>query len=77
MKPRWECRYSSSEMMYLEIQKHEVVLYLDHSPSKADRYTFDEVLNGALDREVGAVFGITTLNELKTELKNRTDQTST
>ena len=65
MRHRWESRYSSSEMMYLEIIGGEVRLWLDHSPGNAQRFAFDDVLGGALDGEVGNVFGRDVLNELK------------
>ena len=67
---RWEARYSSSEMLYLEIAGHEVRCWLDHSPQNADRYTFDEVLAGACDGgEVGCVFGAKVVEELKAAIR--------
>ena len=74
MPARWECRYSSCEMMYLEVKAREVILFLDHSPNKADHYTFDEVLQGAMDNEVGSVFGSDTLKALKAEVKLRSSE---
>jgi len=67
---KWECRYSSCEMMYLELEPGGVKLYLDHSVDRADHYTFAEVLDGALDGEVGNVFGQETLAELKAACAN-------
>jgi hypothetical protein len=45
--------------------------YLDHSESRADHYTFQEVLDGAMDNEIGAVFGSETLAELKAIARER------
>ena len=69
MRHRWESRYSSSEMMYLGIVDGEVRLWLNHSPGSAQRYAFDEVLGGALDGEVGNIFGVDVLNELKAVIR--------
>ena len=68
---RWECRYSPCEMMYLEVKAHDVVLYLHHSPHRGDQYSFEQVLEGAMDAEVRSLFGDQTLTELKAELKRR------
>lgn len=65
MKTRWSVRYSPSEMMYLEVIAGEVRLWLDHSPGRADRYTFDDVLGGAIDADVTNLFGKSVLEELK------------
>ena len=62
---RWETRYSSCEMMYVELDVGGVKCYLDHSPDRADFHTFEQVLDGAMDNEIGAVFGQETLKELK------------
>lgn len=70
MRTRWETRYSSSEMMYLEIVGREVRCWLDHSPQSADRYSFEQVLAGACDGgEVGAVFGSEVIAELKAAIR--------
>ena len=71
MADRWECRYSSCEMMYLEVTPTGVHLYLDHSPGKPDHYSFDEVLAGALDAEVHNLFGGNTLEQLKAAVRAR------
>ena len=71
MRSRWECRYSSCEMMYLELDRGRVHLYLDHSPSKGDWYSFDEVLAGALDAEVRNLFGDDAIGELKAAVRQR------
>ena len=76
MADRWECRYSSSEMMYLELTPTGVHLYLDHSPTRGDRYTFDEVLAGALDGEVRNLFGAGALDELKSAVRERVGRAS-
>ena len=72
---RWECRYSSSEMMYLEVTEAEVRCFLDHSPDSASRWTFDEVLAGALERdaEVRILFSDQVLGELKAAVRERRD----
>jgi hypothetical protein len=46
---RWQCRYSSAEMLHLEVGAADVRCYLDHSPAKADRWTFADVLTGRYD----------------------------
>ena len=66
---RWETRYSSCEMMYVELDTKGVKCYLDHSPDRADHYTFEQVLDGAMDNEVGGVFGGETLAELKAAVR--------
>ena len=71
MSHRWESRYSSCEMIYVEIVGDRVHVWLNHSPQQADRYTFDQVLAGALDNEVGAVFGQETLEEIKKMVRER------
>ncbi|MFO0801537.1 MAG: hypothetical protein U0791_00245 [Gemmataceae bacterium] len=62
---RWECRYSSCEMMYLEVGVHSVRNWLDHSKDRADEWTFAEVMAGECDGLVRAVFGDDVLRELK------------
>lgn len=60
---RWEERYSSSEMMYVEVTARGVRVWLnDH---EGDLWSFQEVLDGALDNEVGGVFGSEVLAEVK------------
>lgn len=65
MQTKWECRYSSSEMMYLEIDGKHVKTYLDHSPANAELTSFDDVLAGKMDAEVRNLFGEQALAELK------------
>lgn len=71
MPTRWECRYSSCEMMYLEIAGGEVRMWLDHSPDKADRYPFDDVLAGKLDAEMTNLFGPGTPAEVKAAVRDK------
>jgi len=66
MDARWECRYSSCEMMYLEIASgSHVRTYLDHSPGNAELTSFEDVLAGKMDGEVSSLFGAAALTELK------------
>ncbi|QOI99402.1 MAG: hypothetical protein HRU70_02420 [Phycisphaeraceae bacterium] len=69
MRHRWETRYSPSEMMYLEVADGEVRLWLHHAPEGAERHTFESVLGGSLDGEVGNVFGRDVLEELKAAVR--------
>jgi hypothetical protein len=62
---RWECRYSSCEMIHLEVGVRTVRCFLDHSPNRADEWTFAEVQAGECDGLVRAVFGDAVLAELK------------
>ena len=71
MSKRWACRYSPSEMMYLEVADGEVRLYLDHSPGTGDRYSFDDVLAGKLDAEMTNLFGPDVPHEVKTAVRER------
>jgi hypothetical protein len=68
---RWECRYSPSEMLYLEVGPAEVRCYLDHSPHKADRWTFEDGLAGRHDAEVTNLFGEPAVEGLKAEVRKR------
>jgi hypothetical protein len=72
MPQRWDCRYSSCEMMYLDVLEDEVRCYLDHSPTQADVFTFNEVLAGKADAMVNGVFGGTVLEELKEAVRKKT-----
>lgn len=65
---RWQCRFSSCEMMYLEIGVRTVKCFLDHSPDRADEWTFAETLAGESDGIVRAVFGDAVLAELKSRV---------
>ena len=68
---RWECRYSSCEMLYLDVQADHVRCFLDHSENKADHWTFAEVLAGDHDAYIQNLFGDTALAQLKAELRLR------
>ena len=67
---RWEERYSSSEMMYLEVTSSGVRIWLNSNP--ADVWSFREVLDGVIDGEVGGVFGSEVLEEVKVEARRLT-----
>jgi len=70
MQTRWECRYSSSEILYLEIASaSHVKTYLDHSPGNAELTSFDDVLAGKMDGEVSNLFGAAALDELKATIR--------
>lgn len=68
---RWSCRYSSSEMLYLELTPTGVRSYLDHSPGSAEHTDFADILAGKLDGEVTNLFGADTLAQLKAAAKAR------
>ena len=68
---RWECRYSSCEMLYLDLQADHVRCFLDHSEANADRWTFAEILAGTQDAYIQNLFGDNALNQLKEEIKRR------
>lgn len=69
---RFECRYSSSEMMYLEIVGKTVRCYLDHSPQHARTWSAAEVLGGDLetDGEVATLFDRSEIEQIKEALRN-------
>jgi hypothetical protein len=72
MTDRWECRYSSCEMLYLEFASgYKVRCYLDHSPQNADFYSFDDILAGEIDGMVTNLFGADALDELKAAVRKR------
>jgi hypothetical protein len=71
----WYARYSSCEYLYLDMIPGnvpgvgEVRMYLNHSSSSADRWTFQQLLAGGpvtdkFDAEVVGVFGRDVLDEL-------------
>ena len=63
--PHWECRYSSSEMLYMELRGEEVITYLHHAPHNPDRYSFDDVLAGKQDAMISQLFGAAAVDEVK------------
>jgi len=66
METRWACRYSSSEMMYLEVcSGTHVRTYINQSSSGVELTSFDDVLAGKMDAEVRNLFGEQALKELK------------
>ena len=65
MPDRWECRYSSSEMLYLELRGEYVITYLHHAPNNADRYTLADVLAGKQDSMIAQLFGAAAVEEVK------------
>jgi hypothetical protein len=72
MTDRWECRYSSCEMLNLEFASgYKVRCYLDHSPQNADFHSFDSILAGEIDGMVSSLFGAKVLNELKAAVRRR------
>lgn len=68
---RWECRYSSCEMLYLEVSGLEVKCYLDHSEDRAEWWTFDEILAGDRDGYIESLFGGEALQEIKQQVRMR------
>jgi hypothetical protein len=66
---RWECRYSSCEMLYLVVGSADVRCFFDHSEDKAIRWAFADVLAGAHDAEVRLFFGDAAVEELKAEVR--------
>lgn len=68
---RWECRYSSCEMLYLVVGPDCVRSFLDHSEANAGRWAFADVLAGVHDAEVQALFGEEVLTQLKAEVRRR------
>jgi hypothetical protein len=72
MTDRWECRYSSCEMLYLEFASGcKVRCYLDHSPQNADFYSFDDILAGEIDATATSLFGAQAPDELKAAVRRR------
>ncbi|CAN5541981.1 hypothetical protein BH10PLA1_BH10PLA1_02320 [soil metagenome] len=70
METRWECRYSSSEILYLEIASgSHVKTYLDHSPGDVELTSFDDVLAGKMDGEASSLFGAAAVDELKSTVR--------
>ncbi len=62
---RWECRYSSCEMLYFEITGGEVLEYFDHNRDNATHWSFADVMAGRIDGDVRNMFGGETLAEIK------------
>ncbi len=68
---RWECRYSSSEMMSIQVDPNTVRRWLCHSPDQADHWSFADVLAGVHDAEVRAIFGDDVVESLKSAVRER------
>jgi hypothetical protein len=73
MTRRWECRYSSSEMLYLELRGDDVITYLYHAPNNPDRYAFADVLAGKQDAMISQLFGAAAVDEVKAAIRARHD----
>ena len=69
MPDRWECRYSSSEMLYLELRGDHVITYLHHSPNNPDRHSFADVLAGKEDAMISQLFGAAAVDEVKAAIR--------
>lgn len=71
IRTKWECRYSSCEMMYLTVADDgsEVHMYLDHAPTRGERWTADEVLNDQISGEVTILFGTDIGEQLKAAVR--------
>lgn len=68
---QWETRYSSAEMMYLEVTSGGVRAYLNQNVGSADRWTLEEARDGGADYMVRSVFGDETLAELHAAIQAR------
>lgn len=68
---RWECRYSSSEMLYMVVNSDCVRSHLNSPDNVNSRWDFADVLAGVHDAEVRALFNDTVLDELKAEVRRR------
>jgi hypothetical protein len=64
-------------MLYLEVGAEHVRCFLDHSPAKADCWSFADVLAGKHDVEVTNFFGDAAVEELKAEVRRRTQECQT
>lgn len=62
---RWESRYSSGEMLHIEVTSMEVRCFLDHSEDQAEWWTFEEVLTGEWDSFIESLFGMEAVSEIK------------
>jgi len=69
MTQRWECRYSSSEMLYLELRGDHVITYLHHSANNPDRFPFADILAGKEDAMISQLFGRAAVDEVKAAIR--------
>lgn len=53
---RWSCRYSSSEMFYVDLDGDTFRAYLHHSPDSASEFSLQEFADGAMGDEIKAIF---------------------
>ena len=67
----WETRYSSSEMMYLDVTSTGVRAYLNQNVGAADHWTLEEANEGGADYMIRGVFGEETLVELHAAIQAR------
>ena len=68
---RWECRYSSSEMLFMVVDKDSVCSYLNFPENENSRWDFADVLAGVHDAEVRALFSDRVLDDRKAEVRRR------
>ncbi len=68
---KWEIRYSSSEMMYVEVTGTGVISYLNSDRERATQYSFAQIVRGDADNEVGTLYGDDVLTRLKTIAQTR------
>ena len=61
----WQCRYSSCEMLYMELRGSYVVTYLNRPSSNDELFSFDEVLAGEQDAMISQLFGAAAVDEVK------------
>ena len=70
---RWETRYSSAEMGFLEVVGSRVVFYLNRRGPGEDSWTFEEVLAGEADYMLNGLYGSEVISELKDDVRKRLD----
>ena len=68
---QWATRWSPAEMMYLEVREDEVVMFLDHAPTRPDRFTFQQVLSGEAERWYLNEFGKEVAAKVKAAVERR------
>lgn len=71
---RWENRYSSTEMVYLDLTENEVRSYLNDALESGYTWSFASVLAGEADSTVTTDFGLDVLNELKAAVEAKVQQ---
>jgi hypothetical protein len=73
-KRMWECRYSSSEMLYLEMMPAEVRCYLYGQERTADHWSFERSSLGNRMRRSVTSFGAKAVDEVKAAVRERMEQ---